>query len=77
MVSYRKAVGRKNGYQHCIEQKRGGRGVSRSFVRYSAVVPGGPLSLVTVAKFNISARGKSSTGRTQQQMPTPSPMPLR
>jgi hypothetical protein len=33
------------------------------------VVPGRPLSLVTVAKFNISARGKCSTGRTQQLFP--------
>jgi uncharacterized protein len=33
------------------------------------VVPGRPLSLVTVAKFNSSARGKFSAGRTQQQMP--------
>jgi hypothetical protein len=33
--------------------------------------------MVTVTKFNISARGKFSAGRTQQQMPTPSPMPLR
>jgi hypothetical protein len=70
-------MARQNYIQHCIEQKRGGRGFFRSFVRYSAVVPGRPLSLVTVAKFNISARGKFGAGRTQQQMPTPSPMPLR
>jgi hypothetical protein len=33
------------------------------------VVPGSPLSLVTVAKFNISARGKYNAGRTQQLFP--------
>jgi hypothetical protein len=33
------------------------------------VVSGRPLSLVTVTKFNISARGKFSTGRTQQLFP--------
>jgi hypothetical protein len=33
------------------------------------VVPGRPLSLVTVAKFNIPTRGKFSAGRTQQLFP--------
>jgi hypothetical protein len=55
--------------QHEAWQNSGGRGFFRAFIHYSAVVPGRPLSLVTVAKFNISARGKFSTGRTQQLFP--------